>query len=1198
MNRQTKTKTQLIEEIEFLESRLAEAEETLRAIRDGEVDALYLDGPDGGRIFTLKGADQIYRTLIEDMRQGAVITTIDGTVLYANPAFAEMVQAPHGRMVGSAVDQYVVPEDRSRFETLRQEGLQGNAEGQVAFQKGQTSAIPAYVSLNRVSLDDQPVLCITTADLTEQKRQETLLGSEAFLRAVLDGIGEAVVVCDQNRIIIRANPAAEALVSHPVLRKTVDEAYPLHIVSHDPRANLEMLSISHILKGDGFKGKDVLLKAPGREDRYFLLSATPLRQGKEVKGCVLVLTEMTDQKRLEMALDAEREQLAVTLLSIGDGVITTDIQGRVELMNPVAEALTGWSQAEAKGRPFKNIFPMVHEKTREPVEDPVQKVLETGAIVGLANHTVLISRDGTERTLADSGAPLIDAAGNVFGVVLVFRDVTEKRRAEEAIRQSEATVRAMFNSAPLAIALLDRHGTVIDSNDHHADRLQMPRNEILGRCIWDLLPLSVLAVRKQLTEIVFRTGKPVSGEDLRGDVWNEYSIHPAMWNDRGEVEAVIVTALDITARKRGEEVLRRSQSMLARTEGIAHVGSWEWEIAGDIVTWSDELFRIHQLDPDKGAPNWAQHHALYHPDDLERLRQAAERAISDGTPYELELRAIRRDGETRICLARGFAQMGPDGKAVRLFGSLQDITDLRRAEEALRASEERLRLANRATNDVVWDWDIVNDAQTWNDAGSIVFGWTEILSHPQTAAWWVDRIHPDDRQRVDESVFSVVNNPSEDYWHDEYRFLRSDGSYADVMDRGYVLRNDEGKALRMIGAMLDITDRKRAEEEREKLHAELLQAQKMESVGRLAGGVAHDFNNILQTIVGFTDLSLMEMTPDHPLFENLETVKDAARRSTKVIRQLLAFARKQIISPVVLDLNDAVSGMLKMLRRLIGEDIQLVWMPGGDVWEIKIDPAQIDQVLANLVINARDAIDDIGKVEIETQNRVLDAAFCEEHPECLPGEYVQLAVSDTGCGMNRETLENIFEPFFTTKEEGKGTGLGLATVYGIVRQNKGCIHVKSQPGEGCRFEIYFPRQIVEKEDANEGVHAVPLSKGTETILLVEDQESTLDIARRMLTSLGYTVLPALTPAEALQTIGEHPDQIHLLMTDVIMPGMNGRDLANHIRQLRPDIRCLYMSGFTADVIARLGVLEKGTQFIQKPFSMEDLGKKVREALGK
>ena len=316
------------------------------------------------------------------------------------------------------------------------------------------------------------------------------------------------------------------------------------------------------------------------------------------------------------------------------------------------------------------------------------------------------------------------------------------------------------------------------------------------------------------------------------------------------------------------------------------------------------------------------------------------------------------------------------------------------------------------------------------------------------------------------------------------------------------------------------------------------------------------------------------------------------------MRQLLAFARKQTISPKVLDLNDTVSGMLKMLQRLIGEDIDLAWLPGHGLWPVKIDPSQVNQILANLAVNARDAIAGVGKVTIETDNVTLDEAYCADHKGFLPGQYVLLAVSDSGTGMPKEVLEHLFEPFFTTKGVGKGTGLGLSTIYGIVKQNNGFVNVYSELGQGTTFKIYLPRLQSGPLETKVEREPETLPRGTETVLMVEDEDAILRIGKAMLEELGYTVLTATTPGEAIQAMEKQGREIHLLLTDVVMPEMNGRDLADHLKAINPGLKCLYMSGYTANVIAHHGVLDEGVVFIQKPFSTRELAVKVREVLDK
>ncbi len=420
-------------------------------------------------------------------------------------------------------------------------------------------------------------------------------------------------------------------------------------------------------------------------------------------------------------------------------------------------------------------------------------------------------------------------------------------------------------------------------------------------------------------------------------------------------------------------------------------------------------------------------------------------------------------------------------------------------------------------------------------------------------------------------------------------FRKTDGTRIHLIENAAAVFDETGRLDHIRGFLLDVT-------EKHHLEMQLIQTQKMESIGRLAGGVAHDFNNMLNVILGHVDLSLDKIDASGPLHHHLKQIRNAAAHSTDITRQLLAFARKQTISPRILDLNKTVEGMLKMLRRLIGEDIDLVWKPSDSPGSVKMDPSQIHQILANLCVNARDAIADVGHITIETEMKTFYEQKEPDLADVIPGEFVCLRVTDGGCGMDQHTLDNLFDPFFTTKEVGKGTGLGLSTVYGIVKQNSGFIHVNSRLNEGTTFEIFLPRYKETVTTREVQSHpSIPSGNG-ETVLVVEDEVTILELLQTMLDQLGYAVMTASSPQAALDLAKACDGRIHLLITDVIMPEMNGRDLAGRIRELYPEVRLLFMSGYPADVIAEQGVLDRGVQFIQKPFSMQDIAAKVREAL--
>ncbi len=535
-------------------------------------------------------------------------------------------------------------------------------------------------------------------------------------------------------------------------------------------------------------------------------------------------------------------------------------------------------------------------------------------------------------------------------------------------------------------------------------------------------------------------------------------------------------------------------------------------------------------------------------------------------------------------------------KIVGLEGFLIDTTQRKLAEEALHKKDAMLARIATQVPGMIYQFMKKPDGSLsvpYSSEGVMdVFGCTPEQVRNDFEPIF-KAIHPEDHDKILRTIDESAENMTQ--WMCEYRVQLPGRPVKWIFGNSIPEKLADGSIL-WSGYNMDITERKKAEEERKKLQDQLTQAQKMESIGRLAGGVAHDFNNMLSVILGYAELAMDKVGQSHPISIDLLEIHKAAERSMNITRQLLAFARRQTIAPIALDLNETIEDMLKMLRQLIGEDIELAWFPGAHVWPIRIDPSQIDHLLANLCVNARDAITGVGKITIETKNISFDEEYCATHAGFLPGEYVMLAVSDDGIGMAPETLENLFEPFFTTKEASKGTGLGLATVYGIVKQNNGFINVYSEPEKGTTFKIYLSRHIANGENTQIQDRHTHDTIGSETILLVEDEPSLLDMTKMILERLGYTVIEAGTPETAIELARDHAGEIHLLVTDVIMPEMNGRDLSDKLLALYPNLKCLFMSGYTANVIAHHGVLDEGVNFLQKPFTKQQLAVKIRAVL--
>jgi two-component system cell cycle sensor histidine kinase/response regulator CckA len=648
--------------------------------------------------------------------------------------------------------------------------------------------------------------------------------------------------------------------------------------------------------------------------------------------------------------------------------------------------------------------------------------------------------------------------------------------------------------------------------------------------------------------------------------------------------------MNLRNRRQARETLQQREEQLRQAVWVSKMGIVDHDHLAGTIYFSAEFQQLYGLSPNEKLTldSWL---SRVYPEDRDMIARAVQRAhdpAGDGV-YEMEHRVLRPDGSVRWASSRTqtfFEGEGSARRAVRTVGAVADITQRKQAEEALRQAEEKYR--------EIFDHAVVGIFQSTpegryisvNQALARMSGYgspqemIEAISDMRQQEY-VDPARRDEFLRLLEE-HGVVR----DF---ECEFYRKDGSRSWSLVNARAVRDSRGKTLYYEGTDQDITDRKR-------LEAQFEQAQKMEAVGRLAGGVAHDFNNLLSVILGYADLSASLLDPGHPAFDKIAQIRRAAERGATLTRQLLAFSRRQVVHPRILDINKVVSGSSDMLKRMVGEDVAISFKPAKDLWLVKVDPGQIEQILMNLAVNARDAMPRGGRILMETSNIEADEHFVSQHPQMYPGAYVMLTFADTGAGIASDNLPHIFEPFFTTKETGKGTGLGLATVYGIVKQGSGHIWVYSEPERGAIFRICFPKA--------EGAETVPgrsapaeIPRGSDTILLVEDEASLRELVATLLEDAGYRVLKAESGPSALALAQATPGRIDLLLTDVIMPGMSGVELCTHMLKMRPGIRLLCMSGYTGEQLSPYGQFESENTFLQKPFSNSALLKKVRSALG-
>lgn len=902
---------------------------------------------------------------------------------------------------------------------------------------------------------------------------------------------------------------------------------------------------------------------------------------RQVQLSMSLLTAERKEKELQ-------EEFRTTLYSIGDAVIGTDTDGVLWHMNPEAERLTGWKETEARGRKLEEVFRIISEDTRQAVECPVQRVLREGGVVGLANHTLLVARDGKELPIADSGAPISDGDGSPKGVVLVFRDQSEERAARKALEASEERYRSLVENMEVGIASADPLETFTFANSAAERVFGVPRGTLAGRSLGEFLSDAEFArVQKE-------TARRASGERSTYQI----TIRRADGQQRqvmltgipqldaeGKFAGTFGTLQDITDKCRAEEELARERALLQTLmdNGPDHI--YFKDRRGRFILANRALARVLGASgPSEliGKTDFD----FFSPEHAESAFEDEQRVMKSGQPViDIEERETWPDRPDTWVSTTKMPLANEKGEIVGTFGVSRDITERRKMEESLRESEEHYR--NTFMNAPFGVFHSTTDGRiiSANEAFARMMGYET----PEELIETVNRRgvaevlyeHPERRPAL---VGELLRTGGWQRFSNTYR--RKDGKIVSAILTMRPYARQEGSATELEGFVEDVT-------EREKLQEQLLQAQKMEAVGRLAGGIAHDFNNILTVIYGYCDLGLDGTSQREPFRGFFQQIRESASRASNLTSQLLSFSRRRILQPRTIDLGDLVAGLMDMLRRVLGEDIDVHDHRQAGLWNVRADPGQIEQVIMNLAVNSRDAMPRGGVLTIETANVRLDEGYVLRHAEVKAGEYVVLAVSDTGHGMDAATLDRIYEPFFTTKEVGKGTGLGLATVYGIVKQSGGNIYCYSEVGRGTTFKIYLPHAEGGPEKAA-SADVAPVAKrvGEATILFVDDDEAVRTIAVSILMSAGYTVISARNGSEALAALPLMSSTPDLMITDIVMPDLNGIELARRVVEAFAAIRVLYISGYTEDAIVHHGILQEGVELLQKPFTATDLLQKV------
>jgi PAS domain S-box-containing protein len=779
------------------------------------------------------------------------------------------------------------------------------------------------------------------------------------------------------------------------------------------------------------------------------------------------------------------------------------------------------------------------------------------------------------------GEAVRDADGRIIRLQGAIQDTSRQKAADDEIRSLGVRLTATLESITDGFFTLDRDWRFTYVNAAAERILECSRGELLGRNVWTRFKETVGTPFEQHYRRALADNTTSSFEAFYPQLekWFAARVYPSP-------DGLAVYFQDVTELRRSREaVLESERELRALAESMPQM-VWMSRPDGWNNYSNQRWVEYTGLSVEESCGDgWMR---AVHPDDRPALEHSW-RAATTGRwvgDYNLECRLRQADDGYRWMIVRGLPYRDQAGQITKWMGTFTDIHDLKQSMEAIRVSEERFRLLAIGTHDAIWDWDMRTNALWWNAGFETLFGYRRDEVEASIDSW-SRAIHPDEREATLAAVREAIASGA-DVWAGNYRFRRRDGSYARVSGRSYVIRGAGGRAIRMVGSIADITDRLALEEQ-------LRQGQRLDSIGRLTGGVAHDFNNLLTVIMGNAELLTEQLAGHAKLAPLADMVVNAAERGAELTRHLLAFARKQALEPQAVDVNLLVTDMVPLLQRTLGAHVEILVEPAVGLWRALVDPAQLDNALLNLCVNARDAMRQGGVLTIATANRALAQDYVRQHPGLQPGEYVMLCVSDTGTGIAPEHMGRLFEPFFTTKEQGKGTGLGLAMVYGFVKQSGGHIDIVSEPGRGTSIKLFLPRTADAAAPHNHAPTAAPAAGGAETILLVEDDKLVLRYAHDQLVALGYRVFQAADGAKALEII-RTAQTIDLLFTDMVMPGMSGRQLAEQAVAIRPSLKVLYTSGYVENGIVHEGRLDPGVHLLGKPYRREELARRVREIL--
>ncbi|MBN2724196.1 MAG: PAS domain S-box protein [Deltaproteobacteria bacterium] len=1222
-----KTKTQLISELEdarrqiqnlksLLKPLEGKTEESAGVPRTGSSDKLN-ENKTTGTILSEDNGEK-YRYLFENMTQGVFYQKADGSLVDCNSALLDMWGLTRDQFLGRTsmhpdwrvIDEKgkdIPGENHPSMVALKTGKPVWNAvTGVYNTQKRKYKWAILNATPQFMEGDEKPYqVMVTIHDITDRKAAEvSLKESEEQLRAITENARDGIIMMRPDGTISFWNKSSEHIFGYNTAealgKNLLSLLSPEHLLEMNQSAFEKIFGITEH-SGPADKSLELKGKRKDGTEIHIELSLTTI-QKPDGWHAVAIVRDVTERRQMINELLSSKRLLTDMgqIARVGGWEIDTATMKQ----NWTEGTYAIHDQEEENYNPNSdNELSRFLPGSREIIEKAFKEALEDGKSYDLEAEMITIR--GNRKWVRAVCKP-DTKNGKVIALKGTLQDITQQKATEEALRIYQEDLENSQKIAHVGSWRLDvKTNQVVWTDELYKiygfdPTLPPPpfteHKKLFTPKSWEKLSTALENTRN--TGIPYTLELETVLEDKStGWMW----VHGEVILDaNGTTIGLRGAAQDITQRKRAEEKIRESEQRFRQIYEHSAVGLAQVSLDFHIQTANPAYCNMLGYTEEELVGKHLSE--ITHPEIVEEnLHKQNLLTKGEIDHYRMEKQFIHKNGRTLHGIIDAIILRDQQGKPSYTLGSVLDISEMKQTENALRESESKLASAVSIAKLGYWELDISSRIFTFTDSFYILFRTTlqEMGGYQMSLEEYISRfVHPDDAHMIKEEMQKSIETTDPDFSrYVEHRIIYSDGTQGFIGVKYFIEKNTSGQTVRVYGAHQDITDRKLAEIETSRLEEQLQQAMKMEAVGRLAGGVAHDFNNLLTGIMGNISLALLDLEPHVPLVDTLSEINKAADSAATLTRQLLAFSRKQIIEPKVVNLNEIISNLHKMLVRLIGEDIELETIPGKELGSVKVDRGQFEQILVNLAVNARDAMPNGGKLVIETANVELDDEYCSSHPQNYPGVFTMLAVSDTGHGISPEARKHLFEPFFTTKPKGFGTGLGLATTYGAVKQSNGFIEVYSEEGQGTTFKIYLPQvDGLALPAGNAGVQ-LEMPMGKETVLLVEDEEIVRNFAIRVLKRLGYNVLPAPDGESALIIAKEYVDRIDLLMTDVVMPGMNGRQLADRLVKIHPNVKILFASGYTENIIVHHGVVDEDLNFIGKPYSPQTLAKKLRVVLG-